>query len=55
MDDYSINAKITVDTSGFEKGIKKAQTASKNFSNSITGVINKLGKSGLVGAFADSF
>ena len=53
MDDYSINAKITADTSGFEKGIKKAQTASKNFSNSITGVINKLGKSGLVGSMAN--
>lgn len=52
-DDYSINAKITADTSGFEKGVKNAQTASKNLSNSITSVINKLGKSGLVGSMAN--
>ena len=49
-DDYSISAKITADTSGFEKGVKKAQTASKNLSNSVSGVIKGLGKSGLVGA-----
>ena len=49
-DDYSINAKITADTSGFEKGVKEAQTASKKLSNSISGVIQGLGKSGLVGA-----
>ena len=48
MDDYSINAKITADTSGFEKGIKKAQTASKKFSNSISGIVQGLGKSGFV-------
>ena len=49
-DDYSINAKITADTSGFEKGVKNAQTASKNLSTSLSKVIQGLGKSGLVGA-----
>lgn len=49
-DDYSINAKITADASGYENGIKKAQKASQNLSKSITGVIQGLGKNGLVGA-----
>ena len=49
-EDYSISAKITADTSGFEKGIDKAQKASKNLSKSVSGVIQGLGKNGLVGA-----
>lgn len=50
MADYNISAEITADTSGFESGIKKAQKASKNLSKSVSGVIQGLGKSGLVGA-----
>lgn len=49
-DDYSINAKITADASGYESGVRKAQKASQNLSKSISGVIQGLGKSGLVGA-----
>ena len=49
-DDYSINAKITADASGFKKGIKDAQNASQSFSKSVSGMIQGLGKSGLVGA-----
>lgn len=49
-EDYSISAKITADASGFEKGIDKAQKASKNLSKSVSGVIQGLGKNGLVGA-----
>lgn len=50
MADYDLKAKITADTSGFEAGIKKAQKASKNLSSTVSGVINGLGKNGLVGA-----
>ena len=50
MADYNIKAEITADTSGFESGIKKAQKASKNLSKSLSGVIQGLGKNGLVGA-----
>lgn len=50
MADYNISAEITADASGFESGIKKAQKASKNLSKSVSGVIQGLGKSGLVGA-----
>ena len=49
-DDYSINAKITADASGYEAGVKKAQKASQSLSKSISGVVQGLGKSGLVGA-----
>lgn len=49
-DDYSINAKITADASGYEAGVKKAQKASQTLSKSVSGVIQGLGKSGLVGA-----
>ena len=50
MADYNISAEITADASGFESGIKKAQKASKNLSKSVSGVIQGLGKNGLVGA-----
>lgn len=50
MADYNISAEITADASGFESGVKKAQKASKNLSESVSGVIQGLGKSGLVGA-----
>ena len=50
MADYNISAEITADASGFESGVKKAQKASKNLSKSVSGVIQGLGKSGLVGA-----
>lgn len=50
MADYNIKAEITADASGFESGVKKAQKASKNLSKSLSGVIQGLGKSGLVGA-----
>lgn len=49
-DEYSINAKITADSSGFEKGINKAQKASKNLSKSVSSMVQGLGKNGLVGA-----
>ena len=50
MADYNISAQITADASGFESGVKKAQKATKNLSKSISGVIQGLGKNGLVGA-----
>lgn len=50
MADYNIKAEITADASGFESGVKKAEKASKNLSTSVSGVIQGLGKSGLVGA-----
>lgn len=49
-DDYSINAKITADASGFKKGVNEAQKASQSLSKSVSGMIQGLGKSGLVGA-----
>lgn len=49
-DEYSINAKITADSSGFEKGVNKAQKASKNLSKSVSSMVQGLGKNGLVGA-----
>ena len=49
-DDYSINATITADASGYEDGVKRAQKATKNLSKSVSGIIQGLGKSGLVGA-----
>ena len=50
MADYNIKAEITADASGFESGVKKAEKASKNLSKSFSGVIQGLGKNGLVGA-----
>ena len=50
MADYNISAEITADASGFESGVKKAEKASKNLSKSLSGVIQGLGKNGLVGA-----
>jgi hypothetical protein len=49
-DDYSINATITADASGYESGVKKAQKATKTLSKSISGIVQGLGKSGFVGA-----
>ena len=48
---YNIKATITGDSKGYESAVKKAQTASKNLSKSISGIIQGLGKNGLVGAF----
>lgn len=53
-DEYSISAKITADSSGYEKGVKKAQTASKNLSNSLTNVVKGFGKGGLTGAITSA-
>lgn len=50
MADYNLKAEITADTSGYESGVKRAEKASKNLSKSISGVIQGLGKNGLVGA-----
>lgn len=50
MADYNIKAEITADASGFESGVKKAEKASKSLSKSVSGVIQGLGKNGLVGA-----
>ena len=54
MADYNISAKITADTNGFESGVKKAQTASKKLSKSITNVVKGFGKGGLSGAIASA-
>jgi hypothetical protein len=50
MADYNINANITANTKGYETNIKKAQASTKNFSTSLSKVIQGLGKNGLVGA-----
>lgn len=49
-DDYSINAKITADSSGFKSGVNDAVKSSKKLSSTISGAIKGLGKNGLVGA-----
>lgn len=49
-DDYSINAKITADSSGFKSGVNDAIKSSKKLSSTISGAIKGLGKNGLVGA-----
>ena len=54
MADYNISAQITADTKGFESGVKKAQTASKELSKSITNVVKGFGKSGLSGAITSA-
>ena len=54
MADYNISAQITADTKGFESGVKKAQSASKKLSNSITSVVKGFGKSGLSGAITSA-
>lgn len=53
-DEYSISAKITMDTSGYDSGVKKAQSASKKLSKSITDVVKGFGKSGLSGAITSA-
>lgn len=50
MADYNLKAEITADASGYEAGVKKAEKASKKLSTTISGVVNGLGKNGLVGA-----
>ena len=50
MADYNINANITANTKGYEAGINKVQKTTKNFSASLSKVIQGLGKNGLVGA-----
>ena len=52
-DEYSISAKITADASGFENGVNKAKKDTDKFKNSITDLINKLGKNQLVKSIAD--
>lgn len=54
MADYNISAQITADTKGFESGVKKAQSASKKLSKSITDVVKGFGKSGLSGAITSA-
>ena len=54
MADYNISAEITADTKGFESGVKKAQTASKNFGKSISNVVKGFGKGGLTGALTSA-
>ena len=50
MADYNISANITANTKGYEAGINKVQKTTKNFSASLSKVIQGLGKNGLVGA-----
>ena len=54
MADYNISAEITANTKGFESGVKKAQTASKKLSKSITNVVKGFGKGGLSGAITSA-
>lgn len=49
-DDYSINAKITADSSGFKSGVNDAIKSSKKLSSTISNAIKGFGKNGLVGA-----
>lgn len=50
--EYSISAKITADSSGFEKGINRAKNALNGFSKKVNEEISKLGKGGLSGSIA---
>ena len=50
MADYNISANITANTKGYEAGINKVQKTTKKFSSSLSGLIQGLGKNGLVGA-----
>lgn len=50
MADYNIYANITANTKGYEAGINKVQTKTKTFGSSVSGLIQGLGKNGLVGA-----
>ena len=48
--DYSINAKITADASGFKKGVDTALKSTKSFTNTIGDTIKNLGSGkGLIG------
>lgn len=49
-ENYSIYTKITADSSGFTSGINKAQKSAKTFQGSLSGMIQKMGRSGLVGS-----
>lgn len=49
-ENYSIYTKITADSSGFTNGINKAQKSAKTFQGSLSGMIQKMGSSGLVGS-----
>lgn len=53
-DEYSISARLTMDTSGYDSGVKKAQSASKKLSKNITDVVKGFGKSGLSGAITSA-
>lgn len=50
--EYSINAKITADSTGFEKGIKSAQNSLKGFSSSISSAMKLAGSLFAVGSIA---
>lgn len=50
--EYSINAKITADSTGFEKGIKSAQNSLKGFSSSISSAMKLAGGLFAVGSIA---
>lgn len=49
-ENYSIYTKLTMDPSGFTNGINKAQKSAKTFQGSLSGMIQKMGSSGLVGS-----
>ena len=50
MADYNINANITANTRGYEAGIQRVQRSTRTFSQTLSGVIQGLGRNGLVGA-----
>lgn len=53
MADYEISAKITADSSGFEKGIQNAQKQTKSFSESIKNTVSSIsGSRGLSGGLS---
>lgn len=46
MADYTINAKVTADTSNFTKNMEKAETSTKNFDTNLSNLSTKLDKIG---------
>lgn len=51
---YNIVTKVSVDNSGFKKGVNEAQKSSKKLSSSINKIIQGFGKNGLSGAIASA-
>ena len=49
-EDFGLKATVTADSSGYKKGLTDAQNATKKFSSTLSGMIQGLGKNGLVGA-----